>query len=288
MRGTILAIAAILAAAAAWPGAGRAVFLTRLLLPAEARGFGGLSGIEVDAAGRRFVALSDRGGLLSGRFRREGGRLRGIAETELRRLPGRPDSEGLARAPDGRLFVVTEGPARALRVTLAGAEALPSVAAWRRLDRNAALEALAIDPSGQLVTLPEGPRLAGGPFPVWRLEGGRWRHVRDLPRRGLFLPVGADFGPDGWLYVLERAFFGPFGFRSRIRRLNLDGDEGAIETVLTTPLGRFGNLEGIALWRDGAGAIRLLTVADDDFSPRRRPAFVEFRLPALAGAAPER
>ena len=279
MRGLVAAILLTIAAAAAWPGGGRAVFLARISLPAGTAEWRGLSAIEVDGTGIHFTALTDQGFVLTGRLQRRDGRLAGLADPARWPLPGRPDSEGLALAPGGRLYISTEGPARVLAFDAGGpAPDQPPVAgAWRDLPENAALEALAIDAAGRLLTLPEGPRLGARPFPLWRLEGGHWRRLMSLPRRGPFLPVGADMGPDDRLYVLERAFFGPFGFRSRVRRIDLSGSGGpTVETVLTTPLWRFGNLEGLAVWRAGPGEIRLLMVRDDDFGGR--PDFVEFAL----------
>ena len=276
MRAAALALIALLIAAAAWPRGGGAVLVGRLVLP-EPGALSGLSGIEVAAAGRRFVALSDRSRVIEGRLRRRAGRIAGIGDLAAWPLPGAPDSEGLARGPDGALHISTEGPARVL--TFAGRRPAgvqpPRHGPWSRLGRHAALEALAIDPAGRLVTLPEGPRFGLGPFPIWRLEGGRWTRIGALGRRGAYLPVGADFGPDGRLYVLERAFLGPFGFQSRVRRLDPAGGRPA-ETVLTTGAGRFGNMEGLALWRAGPGDLRLLTVADDDLGSQA--AFAEFAL----------
>ena len=87
--------------------------------------FGGFSAIEVQPDGLGFVALSDKGAFVRGRFTRDGdgriskvdgGRvtpLKGQGEEPLR--PGRTDSEGLAIAPDGGAYVSFEGPARVLR-----------------------------------------------------------------------------------------------------------------------------------------------------------------------------
>ncbi len=134
------------------------------------------------------------------------------------------------------------------------------------MQRNSSLEALAIDGNGWLYTLPERSGAEDAPFPVWRFRNGKWDQPFDLPRRGAFLPVGADFGPDGKIYMLERRFSGILGFASRVRRLTL-GPDGVIDeqTVLESPTGRHDNLEGLAVWRDQAGAIRLTMISDDNF-----------------------
>jgi len=144
---------------------------------------------------------------------------------------------------------------------------------------NAGLEALAIDSAGMLYTLPERSGAPTRPFPLYRFDGVRWSIPWRLPRRGRYLAVGADFGPDGRFYLLERDFNGLLGFSSRVRRFTL-GPEGALteETLLTTRNLRHGNLEGLSVWRDGAGEIRLTMVADDNFSFFQQTEIVEYRI----------
>ena len=113
------------------------------------------------------------------------------------------------------------------------------------------------------------------PFPVYRYDG-TWRIPFHLPRRGDFLPVGMDFGPDGKLYLLERHFSG-LSFSSRIRRFDLRGDRVTREEVLlTTAGGRFDNLEGIALWQTPGGETRITLISDDNFKFFQRTELVEF------------
>ena len=179
---------------------------------------GGMSAIELDRNGSGFTALSDRGGWTTGRLiRDDAGRITGIDAASVRLLRGkgraplaaeRSDSEGLAIAPDGTAYVSLEGVARVLRYArLDGpAENLPIPPEFRRLQRNSALEALAIGPDGALYTLPERSGRENRPFPVFRFRNGAWAQPFTIPRLGSFLPVGADFGPDGRLYLLERQF----------------------------------------------------------------------------------
>ena len=76
--------------------------------------------------------------------------------------------------------------------------------------------------------------------------------------------AGADFGPDGALYLLEREVR-TLGFRSRIRRIDLS-DGGTVEgTVVWAPPVTWGNLEGLSVWTDGEGQMRMTMVADDNF-----------------------
>ena len=66
--------------------------------------------------------------------------------------------------------------------------------------------------------------------------------------------------------MLERQFRGIAGFGNRVRSFVVGarglGDE---KTLLQTPIGLHDNLEGISVWQDGAGDIRLTMVSDDNF-----------------------
>ena len=58
------------------------------------------------------------------------------------------------------------------------------------------------------------------------------------------------------------------------------GDRGLSDekTVLQTPIGLHDNLEGLSVWRDGAGDIRLTMVSDDNFIALQRTELVEYRV----------
>ncbi|NUB44865.1 esterase-like activity of phytase family protein [Fertoebacter nigrum] len=253
--------------------------------------FGGFSAIEMTADGLGFIALSDRGAWTQGRITRDAEGvitdvtadpmelLKANAEAPLSRA--RSDSEGMAVGPDGAIYVSFEGAARVLRYPRFGASAenLPLHPAFRTMQRNSALEALAVDRDGTLYTLPERSGREDRPFPVYRFRGGDWDQPFGLPRRGSFLPVAADIGPDGRFYLLERQFRGVLGFASRVRRFVLDADGlSAEETLLETGVGRHDNLEGLSVWRDATGALRLTMIADDNFRFFQRTEIVEYRL----------
>lgn len=255
--------------------------------------FGGFSGLELSDDGRDFVALSDRGTWLQGRINRDAqGRITSTDMSAMEELKAtgdaplrksRADSEGIAMAPDGTLYVSFEGVARVLRYDRFGGSAtnLPDAPAFAGMLKNSSLEALAVDAQGRLFTLPEDTRTKGADFPVFRFDGSDWSQPFTISREGEFLPVGADFGPDGRLYLLERAFYGFGGFASRVRAFTLG--ESAItgaEIVLQTKAGVHDNLEGIAVWQDDQGDIRLTMVSDDNHKFYLRNEIVEYRLPA--------
>lgn len=253
--------------------------------------FGGFSGLELSPDGLRFHALSDRANLFWGSIERDAaGRIRHInvaGRAQLKDSRGQPlkagylgDSEGLAIGSDGRIWVSFEGLNRIVGYDHPDAPArpLPRPPDIRALRTNSGFESLAIDADGTLLTVPERSGGARRPFPVYTIRDGRWTRAFTIPRSGRFLPVGADFGPDGWLYLLERDFQGVFGFSSRIRRFLLGGSGiQAQQTLLETGPMQYDNLEGLAVWHDGQG-IRLTMISDDNFVFLQRTELVEYRL----------
>ena len=283
------ALAACLALTAS-AGAEEARFAGSFTWRSELADFGGFSGLELSEDGTRFTAISDRTRIVTGRIERAGGKITGVVpDGPLRLLRGtngeqQPlnlgDSEGLAIGADGRIYVSFEGVGRvAAYDTPDLAIALPRPEAFDRLQSNSGLEALAIDAKGNLYALPERSGDLTRPFPVWRFDGTRWGTAFHIPRRGGFLPVGADFGPAGRFYVLERVFTG-YAFRSRVRRFTLEQGQVIQEETLfqSVPL-RHDNLEGLSVWRDGDGAIRLTMISDDNFNGLQRTELVEYTVP---------
>ncbi|WP_163847752.1 esterase-like activity of phytase family protein [Pseudooceanicola aestuarii] len=252
---------------------------------------GGLSAIEVSADGSTFVALTDRGQVVEGRLERNAGELAALRVARLRQLDDdggtlihefKIDSEGLAIGPHGTRHISFEGPARVYRdgATL---DRLPDPPDHAALEDNTGYEALAVDAQGRLLTLAEQSRDTD--FPLFRYENGAWSRIARIQREGRYRPVGADVGPDGQFYLLERSFF--FGFRNRVRRFDLTAPADAPRPGTIIWHGDSGlnrNLEGLAVWHDGAGALRLTMVADDNFMALLRNVVTEV---TLASPAPE-
>ncbi|WP_083191188.1 esterase-like activity of phytase family protein [Salipiger sp. CCB-MM3] len=252
--------------------------------------FGGFSGLEVSEDGQSFTAISDRGSIVMGQFQRENGVITGLEATPVEKLldetgtrmnPEIDDAEGLAIGPGGRIYVSFEGPPRihaSERFDLP-ATVLPQGDFYPDLQNNSGLEALAIDAEGRLLTLPERSGQLTKPFPVWRFDGKNWSQPFSLPRSGTFLAVGADIGPDGKFYLLEREFTG-YAFRSRVRRFDITGDKVRHEEVLfESGAFEFDNLEGLAVWRSAPGRIRLTMISDDNFKFFQKTEFVEVDVP---------
>ena len=259
--------------------------------------FGGWSAIDVDATGRQGWILND-GSFLAGVAiaRKDDDTIESLSlqpfgyliapiesadvsptDTTYR------DAEGLALAPDGGAFVQFEQPPLLFHVTATDAVApLSALQTGFPIGSNVGPEALAQDASGTLYTLPERPFPMRGPYTLWaQPPQGTWAPMLKIARKGRWRMTGADIGPDGALYLLERGItLG--GFMSRVRRFSLDHpqlDAPLKGNVLyLSPPGRHGNLEGLSVWRDRADALRLLMVADDNHLPFQRGEIVEVTL----------
>jgi len=254
--------------------------------------FFGFSGIEVSDDGASFVIIGDSSQVITGHLERNGaGRIASVVVETVSSLRasdgsdirGTPfeDAEGLTALPGGGFAVSFEG---AHRVNLypeidAPAKPLPLARAFGALQTNAGLEALAVDGDGTLYALPERSGGLMEDFPVFRYRDGTWDVPFTVTRGGGFLPVGADFGPDGSFYLLERQFLGVLGFSTRVRRYSIDGERiGGGEVILHTAARTHDNLEGLSVWRDSRGDIRLTMVSDNNNLPVQTTEIVEYRL----------
>lgn len=250
--------------------------------------FGGFSGLEIASDGLAFTALSDRGHVIDGQFLRRNGQIQSVEAgplTPLKTATGAAlessmiDTEGLAIARDGSRFISVEAYNRVGRLSAdtARVEWLNRHPDFASLQTNSGFEALALDPQGRLIAIPERSGELDRPFPVYRLDGKTWSIPYRIPRRGEYLPVGADTGPDDRLYLLERHFTG-FGFSSRVRSFAFGADGLTDEReILRTRVGERDNLEGISVWQDDEG-IRVTMISDDNFFLFQRTEFAEYRL----------
>lgn len=275
----------MLALSGATPVLADAVYVGSFTWTSHDDRFGGFSGLELSSDGATLLALSDRGHFVPAEITREAGVIVAIDAYAPLRLRGagmiplphdQSDSEGLAVGQDGAVYVSFEWKhgIRGFDTVESPGGPLLTTPEFDVLQTNSSLEALAIGPDGALYTIPERSGRADRPFPVFRLRDGVWDQPFTIPREGAFLVAGADIGPDGRLYVLERDFVG-IGFRNRVRRFDLDGGDGV--SVLETGLRTHDNLEGISVWHDGVD-LRLTMISDDNFRSFQRTEIVEYRL----------
>lgn len=252
--------------------------------------FGGLSAIWMASNGSHLTAISDSGFFIDAKVTRKNGVIQKLDIIRLAEIAKRPvekirrslrDAEGITVTPDGVIYVSYEGTSRIWKF-----QDLESTPQWAHeidyfygLQNNSGLEALASDADGNLYAIPERSGVLTRPFPVFRRKGETWDKTLSIPRSKQFLVVGADFGPDGLLYVLERDASFLTGFKTRIRRFALTKngfDSG--ETIYETAGGSLLNTEGISLWTDRDGQIVVSIIADDNFKPILPTAVLEFDL----------
>ena len=250
-------------------------------LESPAPEFGGVSGILVD--GEDVTAVTDQGWWLAAR--RAGGTLAPeIALRPMRDVEGRTfrkaggDAESLAHR-DGQLFVGFERDHRIARHRGDGVigDAIRH-RAMEEMASNSGLEALATLPGGRLLAIGEGGD--EGPFPAFAVEADGTVVQGTLPRASRHNMTGADMGPDGWLYVVQRHFSMLTGVSIRVRRYLL-GDDGLPDPATAETLAAWettsgiDNMEAIAAFRDGPDApVTLWLVSDDNYNAIQRTILV--------------
>ncbi len=282
---------AITLALAGQPGAAASMQeLSQITWRGSFEGFGSYSGLVITDQGAGFVTVSDKGTWARASIERDGDRITGITLEDHGPIldpKGQPvtrydvDAEGLTRGPDGMLCISFEANHRVWCYTDLKTPALPQPRHpdHASLQNNSSLEALASDGTGALYTLPERSGKLDRPYPVTRLQNGTWTRPFALTRQPPHLVTGAEFGPDGALYLLERDFAGLRGFSTRIRRFQPQSDPvWTGETLLETPLGTLDNMEGIDVWQDAQGRTRITLISDDNNSFLQRTLIVDYVL----------
>lgn len=252
--------------------------------------FGGWSGLEVIADSQEFWAVSDGSSLAKGVLEYQDGHLVGVTAQRIGFVstpdPADPgnritrDAEGLALMPDGTPLVSFERNTRFLPVRPDGTAgpSLPITDELRAMQKNSGLEALAVDADGAVYAVPERSGALDRPFPVFRFADNRWQTTAHLRRSHGWLPVGADFGPSGAFYLLERRFLWG-GFATRVRRFDLENTEQSETLIYQSPAGRHGNLEGLAVWQGENQVLHLTMVSDHNFFFFQRTQFVDVIVP---------
>lgn len=245
---------------------------------------GGLSGLDMDDSGA-FVAISDGGTLYQGQLLRDAaGRITSASlgpPYPLLDPLGAPQIDEATDAEDvslwgDHLLVSYEHPNRVWVHDYRGAigQPIPMPPKFEGLIANFGYEAVTVLPNGHILVLAEDMT---GRAPAWVFDGTAWQTRAPLPIRPLYAATAADLGPDGHLYVLERAFLG-IGFAARV--LRFETPDAAPQTVLTLPLWRGGNAEGLAVTRAGPN-LRLTIITDNNNLPLlQRSEFIEVLLPA--------
>ena len=273
-----------------------------LILTSRFRGFGGLSGLRLDAKGERFIAISDKGGWFTGRIAYRGKEMTGLEDVEASPMlgpDGMPitargwfDSEALAL--DGSLvYVGLERVNRILRYdfakgfTRSHGEVVPLPPAARKLPYNKGLEALVVVPKGQplagtLIAISERGLDAAGNI-LGFLIGGKASGQFTVRRTEDFDVSDATLLPSGELLLLERKFSWLGGVGIRIRRIAQKSiAPGAVidgPTIFSADLGHeIDNMEGIDVHVTAEGETVITMISDDNFSMIQRNLLLQFTL----------
>jgi hypothetical protein len=273
-----------------------------LVLTSSFRGFGGLSGLRLDAKGERFISFSDKGSWFTGRIVYQGSEMTGLADVEAAPMlgpDGKPittrgwfDSESIAL--DGSLvYIGLERVNMVLRFdfskgfTRALAEVVPMPVAVKKLPFNKGLEALVVVPkglplAGTLIALSERGLDRDGNLIAF-LVGGPTPGQFSVRRTQSFDISDATLLPSGELLVLERKFSLVEGVGIRIRRIPLELlAPGALvdgPSIFAADLGsEIDNMEGIDAFVTPEGDTVLTLVSDDNFSLLQRTLLLQFTL----------
>ncbi|MBR1123331.1 esterase-like activity of phytase family protein [Bradyrhizobium lablabi] len=273
-----------------------------LILTSSFRGFGGLSGLRLDAKGERFIAISDKAGWFTGRIRYRGREMIGLDDVEASPIlgpDGKPitaqgwfDTESLAL--DGSLvYVGLERVNQLLRFdfskgfTRSLGEVVPLPAAAKKLPYNKGLEALVMVPKGQplagtLIAISERGLDAQGNI-LGFLIGGKTPGQFSLRRTDKFDVSDAALLSSGELLVLERKFSFIGGVGIRIRSIPIRSvAPGAVvdgPVIFLADLGNeVDNMEGIDSHVTPEGETVITMVSDDNFSMIQRNLLLQFTL----------
>src|SRR4051812_6942928 len=281
---------------------GELEYRSGLILTSRFRGFGGLSGLRLDAKGERFIAISDKASWFTGRIVYKGREMTGLDDVEASPMLG-PDGKPItsrgwfdteALALDGSLaYVGIERVNQLLRFdfakgfTRALGEVVPLSPAARKLPFNKGLEALVMVPkgfalAGTLLAISERGLDAQGNILAF-LIGGKTQGQFTVRRTENFDVSDAVLLPSGDLLLLERKFSLLGGVGIRIRRIPLASiGPGAVidgPSIFNADLGNeIDNMEGIDAHVTEEGDTVLTLVSDDNFSMIQRNLLMQFTL----------
>jgi hypothetical protein len=273
-----------------------------LILTSAFHGFGGLSGLRLDAKGERFIAISDKGSWFTGRIVYKGREMTGLDDVEAAPMlgpDGKPitsrgwyDSESIAL--DGSfVYIGLERANQVLRFdfskgfTRSSGEVVPMPPAVRKLPNNKGLETLVWVPkglplAGTLIAISERGLDANGNIIAF-LVGGKTPGQFSVRRTDNFDVSDAVLLPSGDLLLLERKFSWLGGIGIRIRRVALASvAPGALidgPAIFNADLGdEIDNMEGIDAHVTPEGDTVLTLVSDDNFSLIQRNLLLQFTL----------
>ena len=260
---------------------------------------GGITGVDLHKG--KLLAVTDQGDFLRLDIERDGaGAIRRVGQAELGpqldvdgalSVDKGGVAEALARDPVSGLLWVSYGENHRIvgRRNLAEQgvteiETLPKAG----LAPNGGIKALAVADDRSVVAIASDPVRdqigLSGAIGGWRLAIDRAERFQ-IKRSDGFLPVGADFGPNGTLYLLERRLGEDERLSVRVRRfpeflarsLQQDGKaaEGDI-VMLLTDNAPIGVPDAIAVDKGADGAVVLTLVANNGHDEQEPTRLLQF------------
>lgn len=273
---------------------GRLTFRGGLVLTSDNKDFGGLSGIDIEADGKSFVAISDEGHWLTGSLTYDGTAPAGM--TNVRQGPilgmgGRILTR--KRDLDAEACTILDG-TLARGTVLIGFERNHRIGRYPVIDRviQPPVAALKMPPEAQKMRANQGLEavsvLRGGPykgavigicerFPSPDGQHAGWLWINGEPQRfGLQNIGGFDITDvnslsDGTVLILERRFRWSEGVQMQMRLVKpAELKPGAMiqgEVLISADMGYdIDNMEGLGVHRTAKGETVLTLISDDNFN----------------------
>lgn len=265
-----------------------------LVLRSESRDFGGFSGLIVDREAREFMAVSDEGHWLHGRFAYQGGVLSGIEGGRMGPILAKSGKVlGKKREKDCEAIALSEGTMQRGVVLLAFERLhrigrfpveggvigvptayLPMPPEARQMRGNGGLEAMTVFAGGpnrgRVVAFSERLGPEGSPHTGWIWVDGQPRRFGMSDVAGFEITDCASLD-DGTLIVLERRFRWTEGVKMQLRRVRAaEVKPGALiegEVLFSGAMQyEIDNMEALAVSRDASGATVLTMMSDNNFN----------------------
>lgn len=275
---------------------GRLDYLGGLILAGSEGGFGGYSGITVDADGAGLQAISDTGHWLRLELRRdEAGLPVDVAAAQI--LPLRDanghavsrktlsDAESLRRLPDGRWLVSFERAHRLWIFETPGGAATATLQVPDSIAQqpdNGGIEAVATFANGDLLLFSEDMPAVNGRegTAAWLWRAGAWRDLA-WPARDGFKPTDAVAIDNGDVIVLERFYLPLIGPKARLQRIPAAALEaGDLQPELLAEWAApysVDNMEALDARRMPDGSLWLYVMSDDNRNSLQRTLLMVFR-----------
>ncbi|MFN3232293.1 MAG: esterase-like activity of phytase family protein [Alphaproteobacteria bacterium] len=282
---------------------GSLTYLGGLELNANEWRFGGISGLAVSPDGGQLLALTDRASWLAFKPVLKGGRLTGLADSQVRFVRNKDggkwdkeeqDSEAVAVSPEGYALVSFERNHRIMRFDLADPNDVttamaskaapgPAIPGLRYLPNNGGLESLVFLDANRLLAVTEQAEMANGHLSGWLIQDGEAKRLGYRTRHG-YVPTDMTLLPNGDVLTVERHFTLLTGVSARLCIIARDSIEpGAVlecdQIAELSPPVSVDNMEAIAAYENEAGETIIFLASDDNFSSwRQRTLLMMFRL----------